>query len=234
VRFYGVARDITDYNLAKQHELEAAQEIAAIAERHRLARDLHDNVSQLLFSATITAQSLPQLLDSEPALARQTLTDLHRLTRGAQAEMRSLLLELSHDGLSQADLYMLLHLLADAFVARTGRPIDMDIQDNFDVDNEVKEAIYRIAQESLTNVAKHARASRVAMRLHHEEHQIELLLTDNGIGFDPDDVSADRLGVRVMHERAANLGLLLEITSQPGAGTVVRACWQKEQSNAAS
>jgi len=206
---------------------EQAEETAAAAERSRLARDLHDAVTQTLFSAQLVADVLPRLWERNPEEARRRLEELRQLTRGALAEMRTLLLELRPGALAEAPLADLLRQLADASTGQARVPVQLQVEGDCSPPAEVKITLYRIAQEALNNVSKHAAASQATVSLHCMESGMRLKVADDGRGFDPTDVPADHLGLRIMHERAAAIGATLAIRSQPGRGTEVLAAWER-------
>ncbi|MBI3175315.1 MAG: PAS domain S-box protein [Chloroflexi bacterium] len=207
-----------------------AQELAVLEERQRLARNLHDAVNQSLFSAGLIAEVLPRLWDRDQDLARQSLEDLRKLTRGAMAEMRALLAELRPSTLTDAELGDLLCLLGNAFTGRTNIPAKVTIEGEGILPTEVQVAIYRICQEALNNVAKHAEASKVEIVLKHNESSIELNLRDNGRGFVTTELSpSGHYGLGMMRERAETAGIFLSITSQPGHGTELTLRWRKTE-----
>ena len=140
---------------------EHARTLAALQERQRLAQDLHDAVNQSLFSAGLIAEVLPRLWERDPAEAHQSLEDLRRLTRGALAELRELLAELRPSVLTDSSLGELLRQLANAFTGRTNVPVSLDIAGEYDLPADIQVALYRICQEALNTIAKHAAASRV-------------------------------------------------------------------------
>lgn len=148
------------------------------------------------------------------------------LTRAAMAEMRALLAELRPSTLTDADLGDLLRLLANAFTGRTNIPAMITIMEQGVLPPEVQVAIYRICQEALNNIAKHAGASRVDIDLKHEDSVVELSIRDNGKGFDPKRTSSGHYGLSMMQERAEGVGALLAITSQPGHGTELTIRWK--------
>jgi PAS domain S-box-containing protein len=203
-----------------------AQALAALQERQRIAQNLHDAVNQSLFSAGLIAEVLPRVWDKDQALARESLEDLRRLTRGAQAEMRALLAELRPSTLTDADLSDLLRLLVNSFIGRTNLPATLTMAGQGALPSDVQVAIYRICQEALNNVAKHARASQVEINLKQEEKAIELMVRDDGQGFDPEQTSSGHYGLPMMQERAEEVGAMLSITSQPGHGTELIIRWQ--------
>jgi PAS domain S-box-containing protein len=204
-----------------------AQSLAVLEERQRLARNLHDAVNQSLFSAGLIAEVLPRLWDRDQDLARQSLEDLRRLTRGAMAEMRALLAELRPSTLTDADLGDLLRLLANAFTGRTNIPAQVNIVGQGALPAEVQVAIYRICQEALNNVAKHAGAECVEISLEHADTAIELSLRDDGRGYDPGQTASGHYGLTMMQERAEAVGADLSVKSQPGHGTELTIRWSE-------
>jgi nitrate/nitrite-specific signal transduction histidine kinase len=205
---------------------EQAQFAATIEERQRLARELHDAVTQTLFSSSLIADVLPRLWERNPEEGRRRLEELRQLTRGALAEMRTLLLELRPSALVEVELGDLLRQLSEAFTGRSRIPIELDIDEGVQIPPDVKVGLYRIAQEALNNIFKHAVASRVILILRSRPEEVELSIEDDGHGFDMSVVSADHLGLRIMHERSKEIGVELTVDSQPGAGTKVVALFK--------
>ncbi len=208
---------------------EKAEESAATAERSRLARDLHDAVSQTLFSASLIAEVLPRIYEKSPLDGARRLEELRQLTRGALAEMRMLLLELRPAALAETNLDDLIHHLAEAITGRARIPLEVDLQPCAGLPSDVRLNFYRIAQEALNNVAKHSGASqgRVALSCGGEgpARAVRLVVEDDGTGFDPEGVSGGHLGLDIMSERAEAIGARLEVHSQKGAGTRVSIEW---------
>jgi signal transduction histidine kinase len=202
-----------------------AQALAVLEERQRLARNLHDAVNQSLFSAGLIAEVLPRLWERDQEQARRSLEDLRRLTRGAMAEMRALLAELRPSTLTDADLGDLLRLLGNAFTGRTNIPAEVTVIGEVVLPADVQVAIYRICQEALNNVAKHAEAESVEIHLMHEDGAIDLSIRDDGRGFDPEDIFSGHYGVGMMQERAEAVGAKLSIMSQQGKGTELTFHW---------
>ena len=214
-------------SLAIENALLRAQaaEGAALSERSRLARDLHDAVSQTLFSASLTAEVLPKMWERDPEIAFKKLEELRQLTRGALSEMRTLLLELRPAALAEIDLADLLRHLANAFTARARLPVNLIIEGQPDPPAEIKTVFYRVAQEALNNIAKHAAASQVSILLYRGETWVELQVVDDGRGFDPHQIRAMSLGLGIMRERAEAIGACLILESSPGQGTLVKLRW---------
>jgi signal transduction histidine kinase len=206
---------------------ERAEQSAAAAERSRLARDLHDAVTQTLFSASLIAEVLPRLWDRSPDEGRRRLAELRQLTRGALAEMRTLLLELRPTALLDAPLGDLLRQLSEAITGRARVPVEFKLEGEPAVPPDIKVAFYRVAQESLNNVAKHAAASQAMVTLRCYPERTELRVSDDGRGFDPGTIPGDHLGVSIMRERAQAIGATLTIDSEPGEGTEIVLVWAK-------
>jgi two-component system nitrate/nitrite sensor histidine kinase NarX len=226
---------------------EHARELAALQERQRLAHDLHDAVNQSLFSAALIAEVLPRLWDRDQAEARESLEDLRRLTRGALAEMRALLAELRPSVLTDSNLGDLLRQLAVAFTGRTNIPASVTASEEHALPAGIQVALYRICQEALNNVAKHAAARRVWIELKHSSRaaqkpasleradrlprivvsSVDMRIRDDGKGFDPGRPGVSgHYGVDMMRERAEAVGARLMVTSSPGHGTGITVLWQ--------
>jgi len=214
----------------KAEELLAQQlkERTAIEERNRLARDLHDAVSQTLFSASLIAEVLPKLWERNPEEGRKRIGEIRELTRGALAEMRTLLLELRPVALKDAELGDLLRQLSESITGRARIPVQVQIEGHNTLPPEIKIALYRIAQEALNNVAKHSAASQAAVSLQYLSGEVRMTIRDNGKGFDAQDIQAQSLGVGIMKERAREINAQLAIDSQPGGGTTITATWKTD------
>jgi PAS domain S-box-containing protein len=216
---------------------EQAQTLATLQERQRLAQNLHDAVNQSLFSAGLIAEVLPRLWERDPAKGQQSLEDLRRLTRGALAEMRGLLAELRPQVLIDSELDDLLHQLGNAFTGRTSIPVVVTVvgegslleqgalQEQGALPADVQVAFYRLCQEAFNNIAKHARASQVAIQLAYDAGALELHIRDDGQGFDPEHTPAGHYGLSMMRERAEAVGMMLSVTSQPSHGTEIVIRW---------
>ena len=204
-----------------------AQELAVLEERHRLARDLHDAVSQTLWSASLVADLLPTVWEQDTIKGREQLRRLSQLTRGALAEMRLLLLELRPAALTQMKIEELLGHLIRATISRTQIDISLTAESRCHLSSAIRIALYRIAQEALNNATRHAMATQINVALTCTAERGELVVSDNGCGFDPATVPAGHLGLGIMRERAAAIGAAFEIISQPGQGTRVSIVWSR-------
>jgi signal transduction histidine kinase len=229
---------------------ERAQQLAVSEERNRLARELHDAVTQTLFSASLLAEALPATWENDYQEGRELLYELRGLSRGALAEMRTLLLELRPAALVETRLEDLLRQLGEAASGREGIPVSILIErkpegcDYGELPEDVHITFYRIAQEALNNVVKHARANKVVVRLcvtsggpefQGERSGLSVLLSikDDGRGFDPTCVAATHFGLGIMHERALAIGASLNLESQPGEGTQVALLWEQHETRQA-
>ncbi len=206
-----------------------AAEEAITAERTRLARDLHDAVTQTLFSASLIAEILPELWQIDPDEARKSNEELRQLTRGALAEMRTLLLELRPAALTQARFPDLLRQLSEAVIGRARLSVNLTVEGDYELPPDVKVTFYRIAQESLNNIVKYARATQVEIRIRLDCCNVHLEIHDNGCGFDLAAVKPTSLGMRIMRERAEVIHAHFQVASSPGQGTTVCVDWNKDE-----
>lgn len=229
-------RQVAEQTAELRHEIEQRQqaeaalaqkaaEEAVAAERSRLARDLHDAVTQTLFSASLTAEVLPDLWEADPADGRATTEELRQLTRGALAEMRTLLLELRPGAVTQARLDELIHQLIEANVGRGQTNIQFVADGQRALPDDVKVALYRIAQEALNNIVKYAKAGNVSVDLRQQPMGVRLSISDDGVGFDPAAVGPGHMGQRIMRERAETIGARFAVQSEIGHGTIVMVTW---------
>jgi PAS domain S-box-containing protein len=220
----GVLTDITDQVRAEAQREQAA----ATAERARLARDLHDSVTQTLYSVALTAEALPRVWETHPDQAQEALGNMHRLARGALGEMRTLLFELQPAMLLDRDLEELMRQLAHATMGRTQIAVETRVHVGHPVPDEVRIAFYRIAQEALNNIEKHAAASQAIVELYSQPEQVMLHIEDDGNGFDPVTVPQLGFGVRNMADRAKDIGAEFHLESRPEQGTQINVVWQPE------
>jgi signal transduction histidine kinase len=207
---------------------ENAKALAAQEERQRIARDLHDSVSQTLFAASVTAESLPGVWKRDPSRMTVLLEHLHTLNRAAAAEMRVLLWELRPEVLESTSLTVLTSQLAYALKGRKAVQVtlDFDVEDLDSLPTQVQVAYYRIAQEAINNIVKHAQATSVTIALAALQDVVELRIIDNGRGFDPKKSPAG-MGMTTMRERAERIGASLDVTSSDGNGTQVFVRWDR-------
>ncbi len=204
------------------------EELAAVEERNRLARELHDSVTQTIFSMTLTAEAARILLERDPTKAGTQIDRLLELAQSALAEMRSLISHLRPKTVTEAGLIPALR----QHVAERGSQDELTValnlegyaEDDTRLPPETEEALFRIVQEALNNVVKHAQTDRAEIRLHLGDELVSLLIEDTGVGFDPARVSSgfSHLGLTSMRERVKALGGMLQIESRPGVGTHIK------------
>lgn len=209
---------------AKAHQ--QGRQLAMLEERQRIARDLHDAVSQTLFSASMIAEALPRLWKRQPERAIENLNQLHTLVRGAFAELRTLLVELRPMTIFKVEMGTLLRQLAEAAKTRHRMKISVEVpSERVEIPGEIKMVFYRVAQEAINNIIKHSHASEVVIRLENTPNSFILSIRDNGVGLDDDDAN-NGLGLEMMRERAENIGAELEIIGSSGHGTQIRISWR--------
>jgi len=212
--------------LHNAQSFEQAQEIASLEERERLARDLHDTVSQMLFSASMIADSLSRMADSDGKIA-EGIHKLKELNRGALAEMRSLLLELRPQAILNTDLERLVKNLTGSLSSRSALEIYSEVDANGQLPDEVHVALYRILQESLNNIIKHARASTVQVEVFQRSNQFRLSVVDDGVGFEVGKAHIGHYGLGIMQERAEKISAQFEIHSAQDEGTILLVRWEQ-------
>jgi signal transduction histidine kinase len=202
-----------------------AEQAAVLEERQRLARELHDSVSQALYGIALGARTARTLLDRDPARAAEPLDYVLSLAEAGLAEMRALIFELRPESLEKEGLVAAISKAAASLRARHGLVVEMDFCcDEPTLPIDQKEALYRVAQEAMNNIIKHAGASRVDLSLACNDNSLHLEIRDNGIGFDANADYPGHLGLHSMRERMAKLGGSLIIDSQPGAGAILKIC----------
>ena len=214
-------RELADRNarLAEQ-----AQQAAALEERHRLARELHDGVKQHLFGVNLATSAALNLMKSESDAARAKIEEAGELSRHAQAEMEALLNELRPAGLDDRGLAAALEDYVAAFGRAEGLEVELQADDDLALPMTHEQTLYRVAQEALTNVARHAEARRVSLRLSADADAVVLEVADDGRGFDTGVIySGTSMGLQGMRERLTGIGGTLEVNSAQGEGTRIMA-----------
>jgi signal transduction histidine kinase len=194
-----------------------------LAERARLARELHDTVAQTLYAITLGAVRARTLLEqNEAAEAERTIEKVLQLANSGHSELRTLLSVIRSHRFTSGGLVEALENLAAEARQRRGIDIRISVRDEPELPVATKEAVVMVAREALHNVAKHANASRVEIELAYNANQMVISITDNGRGFDPTKPRPGHFGLQSMRERAANIGGALALVSGIGCGTQVR------------
>jgi len=201
---------------------ESDKESAVLEERRRLARDLHDTVSQQLFALHMSASSLPKLLEKDPAQAQKLMQQLIAMSSSAQRQMRGLIAQLRPMELQGRSLAEALERWFPDYCRHNGLQGTLDIQLSGPLSEGKEQQLFLIIQEAMANVVKHAEARSVRLFLGETEHQISLQVEDDGVGFQPGKVREGGYGLSTMRERALKLGGDAEIVTKVGTGTRVR------------
>jgi signal transduction histidine kinase len=200
---------------------EQAQSAAVLRERQRMAQELHDAVNQDLFAASTYADLLPKAIEQKPQAVAGYAIKISKLVRSAVDQMRMILIELQPDTLTNTGLEVLLQQLCDVLSRQISIPIKFTANTKLIFEEKVQIAIYRIAQEALHNINKHANATHVEVTLLTADDDLQLTIKDNGIGFDQNSMSEVQFGIRGMKERAQGINADLLLQSQVGLGTKI-------------
>jgi PAS domain S-box-containing protein len=219
-----LAASLENAQLVEQTRIAAAEE-----ERRRLARELHDSVSQSLLAAGRTADVLPTLWELDPEEGREALGDLHKLTQNALTEMRALLLELRPNAIIQTPLSELLLNLKTVVETRFVCTVQLHLDPTPLLPPDAQLALYRVAQEALNNAAKHAQTTHIDVTLSvtpEPPYQVTLTIRDEGCGFRVPHGQGG-FGIETMKERAMSIGAELRLESQPEKGTLIQLHWSE-------
>ena len=203
------------------HEL--ARQAAVLEERQRLARELHDSVTQALYGVSLYAEAASRALtagDTGPVASN--LQEIRETTQEALGEMRLLLFELRPPLLEERGLYGALQSRLNAVESRAGLVTELQGDGAERLEPETEQELYRLAQEALNNVLKHAHARHVTVGLDVSDDRAILEVSDDGVGFEPSLRNGGGFGLTGMRERAERLGGILQVESAPGAGTRIR------------
>jgi signal transduction histidine kinase len=211
--------------LEREAESHSARRLGAIAERRRLASDLHDSVTQSLSATVMMADVLSTTWESDPEQGRRMLAGLKHTTTNALSELRTLLMELRGGPLPRLSLPYLLRQLAGNQRERTEASVDLAVDETVRLPLGVDLVFFRVAQEAMNNVVKHANATKVTISLQSTPTGAVLSVSDDGAGFERAADPSGHLGIGIMNERAAAVGAQLRIVSAPGRGTSVTVTW---------
>jgi PAS domain S-box-containing protein len=221
--FLGAVADQTAVAIENVRLFAGVRGKAALEERQRLARELHDSVSQALYGIALGAKTARALLDKNPERVADPLEYVLSLAEAGLAEMRALIFELRPESLETEGLIAALEKQTAALKARHEIEVEATLCDEPEASMEAKETVYRIAQEALHNIVKHARATNVEIKVECDSGWIALEVSDDGVGFDAQGDFPGHLGLRSMRERALRLGGTLEVETAPGRGTQICA-----------
>jgi signal transduction histidine kinase len=217
-----LASQLDQANRALEETSAHLEQLATERERHRLARELHDSVTQTVFSMTLATQSALIMLERGPDQAGAQLRQLSHLAQDALSQMQQLIAELRPESIAVDGLASALRRHVEARRLPDGLCVTIEVEGTHPLRSEEEQCLYAIAREALNNIVKHARASHAAVRLHLSDPP-EMEVVDDGEGFDAaTELAATGIGVTGMRERAAEIGWDLRLTSSPGQGTRVR------------
>jgi signal transduction histidine kinase len=208
--------------------LQTQQELALLEERNRLARELHDTVKQETFATLMQVRSAKNLLERDPTSARQHLDEAEQLIKTSQQELGLMISELRPSALEGQGLAGALSDYLDNWSLHARIPAEIQVQNERRLPLEVEQTLYRVAQEALSNVARHSCASAATVRLAFDPSQVTLCVADNGVGFDPDAASGDPaagsgFGLQSMRDRMAAIGGNLLVQTAPDGGAILTA-----------
>ncbi|MDR7317766.1 sensor histidine kinase [Brevibacillus nitrificans] len=209
---------LSNHNAALADQLKQA---AVTEERQRLARELHDAVSQQLFAIAMTTAAMKRLIEKNPQRAAQQIELVEEMAAAAQAEMRALLLHLRPATLQNKTLKEAILELLDELTRKNNMEITWEIEAVVGLPSGIEDHLFRILQESLSNTLRHAKASQIAVKLFTLQDQVRLRVTDDGVGFDPEGEKLTSYGLRSIQERVTEVGGSMEIYSAIGKGTQI-------------
>jgi signal transduction histidine kinase len=202
--------------------LETRHELATVEARNRLARDLHDTVKQQIFALQMQVAAAQALIERDPGSAKSHITEANYLAQQAQQELKTLIDELRPAALDDKGLATAVRTYAQTWQQLTGIATEVGVSGERSLSLVREQALYRILQESLANVAKHSGANTVGIQLSYTPSTVTLTVQDNGLGFDPKTARSEGFGLQSMHQRAEELSGVLQIQSKTGRGTVVK------------
>lgn len=216
-------RDITERKRIEEALRTTQSEAAALGERQRLARELHDSVSQALYGIGLGARTARTLLDRDPRKAAEPMDYVIQLAKAGLAEMKALIFELRPESLADEGLVLALAKQAESMQARYDVKVKVRLGAEPDLPFSHKEALFRVAQEAMHNTVKHAKATEAQLSCMVQGTEVVVEVSDDGVGFDPGTDFPGHLGLRSMRERMMQIGGGLQVVSTPGCGTQIRA-----------
>lgn len=221
-------KDITESKKNEKLHYKIIKEKTLNEERHKLARELHDTVTQTLFSANLIAEVIPKLWKKDPEAVIERLEEVRQLNNVALMEMRTLLYELRPSTLEDEDLGNLLQELVKFVSARSKILIEVKIIGEYKFPVKIELGCYRIAQEALNNIIKHSSATKASLVLEVLPEKLYMDITDNGCGFNDKKITSTNLGLTIIRERAKLIGASISIESTPGKGTRIKVIYNKK------
>lgn len=201
----------------------SAHKAATIEERQRLARDLHDAVSQQLFALTMMAQATERIYENKPEKAKQQLHEITKMALQAQTEMRALLLHLRPVHLSGESLSKGVYSLVEELKQKCSIYFNLNLDDSLELSQTAEEHVFRVIQEALSNILRHANATYVTIRISSTKEEVFVHIADDGVGFVLQDKQGTKAsyGLKTMRERCEEIGGEFSIRSREGEGTYI-------------
>ena len=223
-------QDLEDANRKLEDYARASERLASSRERNRIARELHDTLAHTLSGLAIQLEAMETVVESGEGRLRDMMDRARTTVRDGLGETRRAIKAMRASPLEELGILLALERLAADAGSRDNLQVETTLpQEAPDWDESLEEGIYRIAQEALENIVRHAGASRAELKLEGDDSAAGLKINDNGRGFDAGDHPGDgRFGIKGMAERAAALGGTLKLVSRPGAGTTVQFMWSRE------
>lgn len=212
----------------EKSEREIEKEKILLTDRSYIARELHDTVTQTLFSANLIAEVLPRLWRKDPKGVIKRLNEIRMLNSVALTEMRSLLFDLRPSSFKNEELGDLLKELVKFMSIKSKIPISVKIVKKYGYSHRIELSFYRIAREALNNIAKHSCATKAKLVLKSLRDKITMDIDDDGVGFNPEDASHENLGLIIMKERAKIIDASFELESNPGKGTKISVIYNNK------
>lgn len=200
---------------------ETLKQAAITEERQRLARELHDAVSQQLFAISMMTSAVGKIVAEQPDKAREQIAAIERMASEAQSEMRALLLHLRPTHLEGKKLKEGVDNLLDELKTKYNLSISWQVEEITGLSKGIEDHLFRIIQEAISNTLRHAKATSIELILYMANEQVRLKITDNGIGFNVDEQKTSSYGLRTMVERVNEIGGMIEIFSRPQKGTEI-------------
>lgn len=220
-----IGRLSAEFNqMAEQIEtqIDIVRDFTRLDERNRLARDLHDAIKQQLFGLNLTVGSIPAIMEKKPAIARQRMLQASEMTQHILEEMDAIIQQLRPASLEDQGLVGALTNLIDQWQGQTETPVAWTAIGERELPLQIEQTVYRIAQEALNNIARHANAHQVIMTLEYDVHELRLMVADDGQGFDVNKSRAPKShGLRNMQERSAEIGGTFKLSSQRNKGSAI-------------
>jgi signal transduction histidine kinase len=223
-------RELTQKNAQLAHYATTLEHLAISRERNRLARELHDTLAHTLSAVAVQLKAINVLIDSDRAAAHASLHQTQELTRAGLHEARRALQALRAQPVEERGLITALKHLSEQVATRAGLQLQLDLPSQLtELSQAVEQHLYRIAEEALTNIERHAHAQRLAVTIKQEPTRLRLVIADDGIGFDPSQVAPNgHYGLHGMRERALLINGTLDINSRPQRGTTIQISVARE------